>query len=149
MENRTVTPEEQREHLKKIDKLASRMSKTDGRAFALFEEEIEIVQRALACHMAVITLDLKRQENGPDENNMIWIPCSKRNPEKEFQDMEFIVCASGHIENRHFEKAVLFGEYDGEKWYIDGVYQKDMRVLAWTKKPLEYLGEVDDADSDD
>lgn len=56
-----VTPESQKAHVKEIKGLLDRLAKKDS--YTLNEGEISTVARALACHMCVIELDLKRQKD--------------------------------------------------------------------------------------
>ena len=57
----SVTPKSQKAHVKEIKCLLDRLAKKDS--YTLNEGEISTVARALVCHMCVITLDLKRQED--------------------------------------------------------------------------------------
>ena len=56
-----VTPQSQKAHVKEIKGLLDRLAKKES--YILNEGEISTIARALACHMFVIELDLKRQEN--------------------------------------------------------------------------------------
>ena len=56
-----VTPQSQRAHVKKIKSLLDALAREES--YTLNEGEINTVVRALACHMFVIELDLKRQED--------------------------------------------------------------------------------------
>lgn len=62
-----VTPESQREHIKKIKAILKTLP-GEGTYF-LTEGEVETITRALACHMFVIELDLKRQEEKNGKSN--------------------------------------------------------------------------------
>lgn len=63
-----VTIEEQEKHLDKIDKLAKRIKDYESSPVSNFEalyldkEELDTIKRALACHMAVIVLDMKKHK---------------------------------------------------------------------------------------
>lgn len=62
-----ITIEEQKEFIKKQKELAERIQEyLDNKGYMydamyLGKEDYELIQRALACHMAVVTLDMKRR----------------------------------------------------------------------------------------
>ena len=56
-----VTPKSQKAHVKKIKSLLDRLAGKN--TYELNEGEINTIIRALACHMFVIELDLKRQKD--------------------------------------------------------------------------------------
>ena len=56
-----VTPKSQKAHVKKIKGLLDKLA--GKKTYVLNEGEISTVARALACHMCVIELDLKRQKD--------------------------------------------------------------------------------------
>jgi hypothetical protein len=62
-----VTLQSQREHVKKIKSLLDVLARKES--YTLNEGEISTVARALACHMFVIELDLKRQEDEQNSRN--------------------------------------------------------------------------------
>lgn len=66
----TISIEKQKEHIEKIKNVASKFPFFNG---SLTSDEIDTIQRALACHMAVITSDVSRREKAmecgsPDGN---------------------------------------------------------------------------------
>lgn len=76
-----VTIQEQEEHLEKIRKLAKQFAVDENQIIYpvpypvyLTPDEIDIIKRALACHLVVITLDLKdrrgEETNGTTDENI-------------------------------------------------------------------------------
>lgn len=63
-----VTIQEQRVHVRKIKRLAKRIKEYEDSDSSKYEclylskDDLDTIKRALACHMAVITLDIKKQE---------------------------------------------------------------------------------------
>ena len=62
---REVTPQSQRAHIKEIKTLLDTLAK-NRESYTLNEGEINLVARALSCHMFVIDLDLRRQKDEQD-----------------------------------------------------------------------------------
>lgn len=62
-----VTSQSQRAHVKEIKKLLDALARKES--YTLNEGEISTVARALACHMFVIKLDLKRQKDEQNSRN--------------------------------------------------------------------------------
>lgn len=62
-----VTKATQKAHLKKIENICKRISEHEKSARGNFEamylskDDLDVVKKALACHMAVITLDMKKK----------------------------------------------------------------------------------------
>lgn len=71
---------DQREHIKKIEDLCGRISEYQKSDLSKYEamylsaDDIDIIARALVCHMSVISLDAQRQEkaieNGSEEGDL-------------------------------------------------------------------------------
>ena len=63
-----VTPESQRAHIADIKHIATKLNKITNASdlptitVHLSQDELDTIQRALACHMAVITLDMEKRE---------------------------------------------------------------------------------------
>lgn len=62
-----VTPESQRAHIANIKHIATKLNRVSAETdllptitVHLSQDELDTIQRALACHMAVITLDMER-----------------------------------------------------------------------------------------
>ena len=62
-----VTPESQRAHIANIKHIATKLNKINNASdlptitVHLSQDELDTIQRALACHMAVITLDREKR----------------------------------------------------------------------------------------
>ncbi len=70
MENKQlqqVTPESQRAHIANIKHIATKLNRINNASdlptitVYLSQDELDTIQRALACHMAVITLDMEKR----------------------------------------------------------------------------------------
>ena len=63
----SVTPESQRAHIANIKHIATKLNKINNASdlptitVHLSQDELDTIQRALACHMAVITLDMEKR----------------------------------------------------------------------------------------
>lgn len=63
----SVTPESQRAHIANIKHIATKLNKINNASdlptitVHLGQDELDTIQRALACHMAVITLDMEKR----------------------------------------------------------------------------------------
>lgn len=63
----SVTPESQRAHIANIKHIATKLNKISNTSdlptitVHLNQDELDTIQRALACHMAVITLDMEKR----------------------------------------------------------------------------------------
>ena len=62
-----VTPQSQKEHVKEIKTLLNNIG--DKESYTLNEGELNLVVRALSCHMFVIELDLRRQKDERSSEN--------------------------------------------------------------------------------
>ena len=64
----SVTPESQRAHIANIKHIATKLNKINNASdlptitVHLSQNELDTIQRALACHMAVITLDMENRK---------------------------------------------------------------------------------------
>ena len=62
-----VTPESQRAHIANIKHIATKLNRINNTSdlptitVHLSQNELDTIQRALACHMAVITLDMEKR----------------------------------------------------------------------------------------
>ena len=64
----SVTPESQRAHIANIKHIATKLNRVSTEAdllptitVHLSLDELDTIQRALACHMAIITLDMEKR----------------------------------------------------------------------------------------
>lgn len=66
-----------------------------------------------------------------------WIPTSKMLPINE--GIEYMVCVNGKSGNKTYDHAVLpSGMIEDGKWYIDGIHEDSIEVLAWMPYPELY-----------
>lgn len=87
--------------------------------------------------------ELTAQSEQPEQH---WIPVKERNPIEYDNPIEFIAT----LEDPSGERYVEFIEWDGYKWddfYTDdnerGVWGYD-KVIAWTKKPEPFKGDLNE-----
>ena len=72
-----------------------------------------------------------------------WIPCSERLPDYDGYD-EVITTVQGRHENVTYKNGVCTNvEYDDidKRWYINGVFEPNITVIAWMPLPESYQGE--------